>query len=86
MIADAIVFQNCTPCSGDYMVRIADASFSKVLEIGPVVISKDLTFDSLLTPNLVTSCCPLVNSFKKKTMLLSFAQTIVFSRVQILGR
>ena len=53
MNGDAIIFENYTPCFGDYTVHIADGSLSKVVGTGFVVISKDLTLDFvLLVPNL----------------------------------
>ena len=53
MIGDATNFQNYTLCSRDYKVCIADGSLPKVAGTGSVVISKDLTLDSiLLVPNL----------------------------------
>ena len=39
MTRDAQIFQNYTPCSGNYIVRITDGSFIKVAGIGSVVIS-----------------------------------------------
>ena len=48
MIGDATIFQNYTPCYGDYMVRIVDSSLSKVAGTGSIVISMDLTLDSFL--------------------------------------
>ena len=48
MTGGAIIFQNYTPCSRDYMVCIADGSLSKVVGTGYVAISKDVTLDSVL--------------------------------------
>ena len=48
MTGDATIFQNYTPCYGDYMVRIVDSSLSKVAGTGSIAISMDLTLDSFL--------------------------------------
>ena len=46
MTSDLSVFHNYKPCLGNFSVRIADGSFSKVAGTGSVIISKNLTLDS----------------------------------------
>ena len=53
MTGDAKIFKTYNPCSGNFTVRIADGSLSKVTGTGSVVISENLTLHSvLLVPNL----------------------------------
>ena len=74
MTRDATIFQNYTLYYGNYTFHIADGSLSKVARTGSIVVSKDLTLDFvLLVPNLDCSFFPLVNSLKKRTMLLKFS-------------
>ncbi|KAL5567177.1 hypothetical protein UlMin_030341 [Ulmus minor] len=48
MTGDASIFHTYKPCSNNFTVRIADGSLSKVAGTGSVVISKNLTLDSVL--------------------------------------
>ncbi|KAL5846693.1 hypothetical protein ACOSQ3_010217 [Xanthoceras sorbifolium] len=53
MTGDARVFSTFEPCQGNYNVKIADGSLSKVTGYGSVIISKTLTLQSVLyVPNL----------------------------------
>ena len=48
MTGDVTNFQNYMRCFRNYMIHIADSSFSKLAGTGSVVISKDLTLDSVI--------------------------------------
>ena len=48
MTGDITLFYNYTPCKDDSLVRIADGSTSKVAGKGSVVVSKDITLNSVL--------------------------------------
>ena len=53
MTGDARVFSTFEPCQGNYNVKIADGSLSKVTGCGTVIISNTLTLQSVLyVPNL----------------------------------
>ena len=53
MIGDARIFSTYSPCHENFYVRIADGSLSRVTGTGSMVISKNLTLNSvLLVPNL----------------------------------
>ena len=53
MIGDARVFSTFEPCKGNYNVKIADGSLSKVVGCGSVVIFDTLTLHTVLfVPNL----------------------------------
>ena len=53
MTGDISLFQDFHPCSKNYTVCIADGYFSKVFGIGSIIISENLTLESiLLVPNL----------------------------------
>ena len=43
MTSDASLFHEYSPSTGNFSVRIADGSLSKVAGIGSVIISKDIT-------------------------------------------
>lgn len=48
MTRDTTIFQNYKPCYGNFTVWIADGSLSKVVDIRSIVISKNLTLESIL--------------------------------------
>ena len=53
MTGDPNLFNQYSPCAGNFSIRIADGSLSKIADIGFVIISEDLTLNSaLLVPNL----------------------------------
>ena len=53
MTGDPNLFNQYSPCTGNFSVRITDGSLSKIADTGSVFISKDLTLNSvLLVPNL----------------------------------
>ena len=52
-MGDATLFHDYNPCQENLTVKIAYGSLSKVVGIGSIVISKDLTLNSVLyVPNL----------------------------------
>lgn len=48
MIEDKNVFDSHTPCQTSLAVRIDDGALSKVIGKGPIIISKDITLESIL--------------------------------------
>ena len=73
MIGDATILQNYTPCSRDYMIHIADGPLLKVVGIGSVVISKDLTLDSvLLVPNWDCNLLSISKLTQEKNSVIKF--------------
>ena len=79
MIGDATIFQNYTPCFEDYMVRIADGSFSKVVGTNFVVISKDLILDSvLLVPNWDCNLLSISKLTQEKNCVTKFFLNLEF--------
>ena len=53
MTRDPNLFNQYSPCTGNFFVRIADGSLSKIAGIGFVIILEDLTLNSvLLVPSL----------------------------------
>ena len=66
-------FQNYTPCSRNYIVHIVDGSLSKVVGIGSIVISKDLTRNSvLLVPNLDCNMLSISKLTQEKNCVTKF--------------
>ena len=58
MTGDPNLFNQYSPCTGNFSVRIADGSLSKIADTGSVFISKDLTLNSvLLVPNSGDKLC-----------------------------
>ena len=62
MTGDATVFNTYSPCNDNTVVRVADGTSSRVAGIGSVVISKDITLNSILFPKLD---CNLLSINKK---------------------
>lgn len=53
MTEDALLFHNYKPLQENLTVKVADESFSKVAGTGSIIVSKDLTLNSVLhVPNL----------------------------------
>nr|KYP71370.1 hypothetical protein KK1_010629 [Cajanus cajan] len=48
MTGDLIVFKSHSPCLNNYTVRIADGTLSKVMGKGSVIISQNITLNSIL--------------------------------------
>lgn len=48
MIGDKNVFDSHTPYQTSLEVQIADGALSKVMGKGPIIISKDITLESIL--------------------------------------
>ena len=79
MIGDTTIFQNYTPCFGDYTVHIADGSLSKVVGKSFVVISKDLTLNSiLLVPNLDCNLLSISKITQEKNCVTKFFLNLEF--------
>nr|KYP57492.1 hypothetical protein KK1_003756 [Cajanus cajan] len=48
MTGDLTVFKSYSPCLNNYTVRIADGTLSKVMGKGSVIISQNITLNSVL--------------------------------------
>ena len=73
MTGDASSFHKYNPCYDNFTVRIADRSLSKVAGTGSVVISKNLTLDSLLlVPNLDCNLLSVGKLTHEKNCLTKF--------------
>ena len=61
MTGDLLVFHNYVPVFDNNTARIADGTLSKVVGVGTIIISKDITLNSVLfVPNLTAISCLLV--------------------------
>ncbi|RVW73200.1 Retrovirus-related Pol polyprotein from transposon RE1 [Vitis vinifera] len=76
MTGDATIFDTYSSCPNNLTVRIADGSLSKVAETGSVVISRDLTLNSvLLVPNLDCNLLSISKLTKEKRCITNFSST-----------
>ncbi|KAL6321725.1 hypothetical protein AAG906_031238 [Vitis piasezkii] len=75
MTGDATIFDTYSSCPNNLTVRIADGSLSKVAGTGSVVLSRDLTLNSvLLIPNL-GNLLSISKLTKEKRCLTNFSST-----------
>ena len=76
MTGDATIFYTYSPCPNNLTVRIADGSLSKVAGTGSVVLSRDLTLNSvLLVPNLDCNLLSISKLTKEKRCITNFSST-----------
>ncbi|RVW35969.1 Retrovirus-related Pol polyprotein from transposon TNT 1-94 [Vitis vinifera] len=76
MTGDATIFDTYSSCPNNLTVRIADGSLSKVVETGSVVLSRDLTLNSvLLVPNLDCNLLSISKLTKEKRCITNFSST-----------
>ena len=76
MTGDATIFCTYSPCPNNLTVRIADGSLSKVAGTGSVVLSRDLTLNSvLLVPNLDCNLLSISKLTKEKRCITNFSST-----------
>ena len=76
MMGDATIFSTYSPCPNNLTVRIADGSLSKVTGTGSVVLSRDLTLNSvLLVPNLDCNLLSISKLTKEKRCITNFSST-----------
>ena len=76
MTGDATIFYTYSPCPNNLTVRIADGSLSKVAGTGSVVLSRDLTLNSvLLVPNLDCNLLSISKLAKEKRCITNFSST-----------
>ena len=76
MTGDATIFSTYSPCPNNLTVRIADGSLSKVAGTGSVVLSRDLTLNSvLLVPNLDCNLLSISKLTKEKRCITNFSST-----------
>ncbi|RVW52456.1 Retrovirus-related Pol polyprotein from transposon RE1 [Vitis vinifera] len=76
MTGDATIFDTYNSCPNNLTVRIADGSLSKVAGTGSVVLSRDLTLNSvLLVPNLDCNLLSISKLTKEKRCITNFSST-----------
>ncbi|RVW57690.1 Retrovirus-related Pol polyprotein from transposon TNT 1-94 [Vitis vinifera] len=76
MTGDATIFDTYSSCPNNLTVRIADGSLSKVTGTGSVVLSRDLTLNSvLLVPNLDCNLLSISKLTKEKRCITNFSST-----------
>ncbi|WJZ96545.1 hypothetical protein VitviT2T_015220 [Vitis vinifera] len=76
MTGDATIFDTYSSCPNNLTVRIADGSLSKVVGTGSVVLSRDLTLNSvLLVPNLDCNLLSISKLTKEKRRITNFSST-----------
>ncbi|RVW23954.1 Retrovirus-related Pol polyprotein from transposon TNT 1-94 [Vitis vinifera] len=76
MTGDATIFYTYSSCPNNLTIRIADGSLSKVAGIGSVVLSRDLTLNSvLLVPNLDCNLLSISKLTKEKRCITNFSST-----------
>ncbi|RVW29262.1 Retrovirus-related Pol polyprotein from transposon TNT 1-94, partial [Vitis vinifera] len=76
MKGDATIFDTYSSCPNNLTVRIADGSLSKVAGTGSVVLSRDLTLNSvLLVPNLDCNLLSISKLTKEKRCITNFSST-----------
>ena len=73
MIGNATLFHTYSPSSGNFMVRIADGSLSKMAGIGSVAITDDLILKSVLfVPNLTCNLLSISKLTKNLSCVTNF--------------
>ena len=78
------VFINYNPCSDNFTIQIIDGSLSKVVGTGFVVISKNLTLDSvLLVPNLDCNLLLVGNALMKRCVTKFFPNHCEFQDLDL---
>ncbi|RVX20036.1 Retrovirus-related Pol polyprotein from transposon RE2 [Vitis vinifera] len=76
MTGDATIFDTYSSCPNNLTVRIAYGSLSKVAGTGSVVLSRDLTLNSvLLVPNLDCNLLSISKLTKEKRCITNFSST-----------
>ncbi|RVX01052.1 Retrovirus-related Pol polyprotein from transposon TNT 1-94 [Vitis vinifera] len=76
MTGDATIFDTYSSCPNNLTIRIADGSLSKVAGTGSVVLSRDLTLNSvLLVPNLDCNLLSISKLTKEKRCITNFSST-----------
>ncbi|RVW71473.1 Retrovirus-related Pol polyprotein from transposon TNT 1-94 [Vitis vinifera] len=76
MTGAATIFDTYSSCPNNLTVRIADGSLSKVAGTGSVVLSRDLTLNSvLLVPNLDCNLLSISKLTKEKRCITNFSST-----------
>ncbi|RVW80145.1 hypothetical protein CK203_054111 [Vitis vinifera] len=76
MTGDATIFDTYSSCPNNLTVRIADGSLSKVAGTGSVVLSRDITLNSvLLVPNLDCNLLSISKLTKEKRCITNFSST-----------
>ncbi|RVW47126.1 Retrovirus-related Pol polyprotein from transposon RE1 [Vitis vinifera] len=76
MTGDATIFDTYSSCPNNLTVRIADGSLSKVAGTGSVVLSRDLTLNSvLLVSNLDCNLLSISKLTKEKRCITNFSST-----------
>ncbi|RVW76743.1 Retrovirus-related Pol polyprotein from transposon TNT 1-94 [Vitis vinifera] len=76
MTGDATIFDTYSSCPNNLTVRIADGSLSKVAGTGSVVLSRDLTLNSVLfVPNLDCNLLSISKLTKEKRCITNFSST-----------
>ena len=76
MTGDATIFYTYSPCPNNLTVRIADGSLSKVAGTGSVVLSRDLTLNSVLfVPNLDCNLLSISKLTKENGCITNFSST-----------
>ncbi|RVW20625.1 Retrovirus-related Pol polyprotein from transposon TNT 1-94 [Vitis vinifera] len=76
MTGDATIFDTYSSCPNNLTVRIANGSLSKVAGTGSVVLSRDLTLNSvLLVPNLDCNLLSISKLIKEKRCITNFSST-----------
>ncbi|RVX00895.1 Retrovirus-related Pol polyprotein from transposon TNT 1-94 [Vitis vinifera] len=76
MTGDATIFDTYSSCPNNLTVQIADGSLSKVAGTGSVVLSRDLTLNSvLLVPNLDCNLLSISKLTKEKRCITNFSST-----------
>ena len=73
MTEDTIIFDTYSSCPNNLTVRIADGSLSKVVGTGSVVLSNDLTLNSVhLVPNLDCNLLSISKLTKERRCVANF--------------
>ena len=76
MTGNSNLFHTFSPCSGNYMVQIADGSTSKVAGMGTIIVTKDLILKSvLLVPKLTYNLLSISKLTKDLRCITHFSST-----------
>ena len=87
MTGDLSVFHDDVPNFDNYTIRIADGTLSKVVGIGTVIISKDITLNSILfVPNLDCNLLSVSKITRDFNCITKFSSNICVFQVLNLAR
>lgn len=84
MTGDATIFGTYSPCTNNLKVRIVDGSLSKVTGTCSVVLSKDLTLNSIIpAPNLECNLLSISKVTKENMCVINFPPLTVNFKIWI---